>query len=327
MTNTDRRDKSPSESTLSQLCSLVIAMKTPFEDLAEFIEDKSYEACDKGQIDKVVHQLRRLAEFFERMENKNEENCRDLADVYILIGEIYQCHEQFSDSVEWFKRATVVNDRYALPYHSLAVSFLRLRDLAGAAKSLEQEISLAPGNYYSYLMLADVYESQGEHDKSEEKLNKLLERDPNNVQALHRIIVHCEQEHPELEVELLRRRLISVRRNFNKVETAIWVYHMCRMKRYSEALQYLASRENESPDISIVHLLKAHIYGEMRQFTKKKSELVKFKSKNDGNDSYMGAKLKEFGDVFGEKAVARLSKRLTISHHGMAHEATPGLVG
>lgn len=306
------------KATLAQLCQLVTGYKAPFEDTAEFIEDRAYELCEKKQLDKAIKHLEELASFFERMPDKNEENCRDLSDVYILAGEIHQCHDQFAQSIEWFRKAVVVNDRYSLPFHSLAVSYIKLGDTVNAVRSLEQEIQLAPGNYFSYLMLADLYEARGLVPKVAGVLNRLLERDPDNVIALHRIITEYEHDNPELDVELLRRRLICVDRVLNKRELVIWTFHMCREGKFNEALALLSSREAESPDVSLIHLLKAHIYGETRQFTKKRMELSRFKVKNNGNEVFMQGKLKEFGDVFGEPAVVKLHKRLTISHHPVA---------
>jgi tetratricopeptide (TPR) repeat protein len=313
MPTRQRQEKPIEERTLGQLCNLVIGYKYAFEDLAEFIEDKAFGECDSKRLDKAVHHLGRVAEFFELMENKNEENCRDLVDIYILIGEIYQCDSRFDDSIEWFRKAIVANDRHPSSFHCLATSYIHLGDLGNAARSLEQEIHLAPGNYYSYLLLADLYEQLGDEAKTEETVNRLLDRDPDNIQALHKIYVHYRQAHPEADVELLQRRIISAQRDLNKVETIIWTYHMCREGRLDDALNRLTVKEDESPDLTIVHLLKAYIYGVQKQYSRKRAELTKFKNKNSGKGAFMSNKLKEFEDVFGEKAAARLIKRLTIS--------------
>ena len=81
--------------------------------------------------------------------DKNDENSRDLADVYILIGEICQYVNKFRESVEWFKKAAVVADRYAVPFHNLPAAYMELGDRESAVRSLEQEIFLEPGNYFS----------------------------------------------------------------------------------------------------------------------------------------------------------------------------------
>jgi len=47
------------------------------------------------------------------------------------------------------------------PTHNLATAFIELGDNASAIRSLEQEISLEPGNYFSALRLADLYETAG----------------------------------------------------------------------------------------------------------------------------------------------------------------------
>ena len=57
-------------------------------------------------------------------------------------------------------KAVVVDDRYDVPYHSLAISCLNMGQTERAIRSLEQEIAVAPGNYYSYLLLADIFEKR-----------------------------------------------------------------------------------------------------------------------------------------------------------------------
>jgi len=299
--------------TLQQLCSRVIRYESPFEDVEELIENNAYAACDQGGFDAALRQLRRLAAFFERMKNKNEEQVRDLVDIYVFIGEMFQCYEKFDESIEWFRKAVAACDLRPEPYHSLATTYLKLNDTADAVKCLEQEVQLAPGNYFSYLTLADLYESQGQQEKAEGALRRLLERDPGNIQGLHRLIRHFERVDPRADVELLRRRIITAGRDLNKVELIIWTYHMVRLKRYKDALKYLTTLEDQSPEVTIVHLLKAYVYGEIDDYAKKRLELAKLKSKNDGREIFVINKLREFEDVFGMEAVQRLSARLVIA--------------
>ena len=131
-----------------------------------------------GKCDEVIEQLTRLCTFFENMEEKNEEVVRDLSDVYLLTGEFCQVGERFSDSVEWFKKAIVVDDNYDVPYHSLSSSYLNLGETSLAIKSLEQEIQVAPGNYYSYLLLADLYEKQERYEQVTARFAKGKKKSP-----------------------------------------------------------------------------------------------------------------------------------------------------
>ena len=82
--------------SIKKLCDLVTSYAYPYEDMAELIEDKSYEECLAGNGQEVIEELQKVCTFFEEMENKNEENTRDLADVYLLIGEFCQVMERFS---------------------------------------------------------------------------------------------------------------------------------------------------------------------------------------------------------------------------------------
>lgn len=303
----------PTRCSLKKLCELVSNYSYPYEDLVELIEDKGYEECMEGNDKEVIRELTRLSTFFENIKNKNEENTRDLADVYLLTGEFCQCSDRVKDSISWFKKAIVVDDSYDVPYHSLATAFISLGETEKAIKSLEQEINVAPGNYFTYLLLADLYKKLGKNDEVEEVLRSLLSRDSDNIHALHKLICFYEERNPELDMELLRHRLINADKELIKLDLVIWTYHMCREGRYEEAIAFLNKREGEAPGISITHILKAYIYGCMRQYVNKRNELERFKKLNRGREEFMRSKVEEFCKIFGENACSRIKKRLAIT--------------
>lgn len=302
-----------SRCSFRKLCELVMTFSYPYEDLAEYIEDKGYEECNKGNADTVLDELAKLSHFFEGMEKKNEENVRDMSDIYLLAGEFCQCIERFEESIPWFKKAIIVDDVYDVPYHSLAFSYLKLDQTEEATKCLEQEIKVAPGNYYTYLLLSDLYEKLENYNGIEIVLRNLLSRDSDNIQGLHKLICFYERHNPELEVEFLRRRLINADKDLINLDLIIWTFHMCEAKRYDEAIRYLDERENESIGISITHLLKAHIYGILRQFVQKRNELQEFRKLNHGREEFMRTKLDEFSKVFSSKAGANLERKLSVT--------------
>ncbi|MBN1575118.1 MAG: tetratricopeptide repeat protein [Chitinispirillaceae bacterium] len=298
--------------TLSRLCDLVAGSKQPYEDVAEQIEDRAYELCEAGNLDKVVQRLGRVAHFFEHLVNKNEEQCRDLADVYLLIGQIYQYAGGFAESISWFTRSAVVDDRYPAPFHSMADSYSQLHESDNAIKSLEQEIVLAPGNYYSYLLLADLYESDGRNSDVETCLQRLLERDPENIQGLHRIIRHYEFTAPSIDTTLMKRRLLGVSKQFNRTEAVIRCYYLCREGKYIEVIDFLEKRRREADGGMVASLIKAYVYGEMHQFSRRRQVLTEFKLQHHAHREAIEAKLREFGAVFGEKASTSLQKILLL---------------
>jgi len=304
--------------SLAQLCESVTSLSIAYEDVSEFIENRTYALCVEGKCSAAIGKLAKVAEFFEKMENKNEENCRDLADIYILIGEVSSYVGNYKESIDWFRKASVVFDQYALPYHNLATSFIALGDIPAAIRSLEQEIALEPGNYFSRLRLADLYEQQGETEKEEECLKQLLARNPDNIQALHKLIMHYGGSQPNVDVELLRKRLIGIKKTLNEIEMVITTYHLCQDNLLSEALDFLEARIVENPAMTVLHLLRAFVFGEMHQFGRKRKELTEFKQQCHGKTEFMRTKLDEFEHVFGKKAVTRLGKILAVSNPNVA---------
>ena len=301
------------KSTLVDMCNKIVSLEMPFEDASSLIEDRTYALCVGDSCDLAIAQLERLTAFFEGMKDKNEENCRDLADIYILIGEVEQYIGKFSESIGWFRKAAIAFDRSALPYHNLATSYCELGDMHNAIKSLIQEIELEPGNYYSRLRLADLYEQQGDVDKEDKCLNELLERDPHNIQALHKLIVQYEKHRPQVGVQLLRKRLVAVIKNFSEMEIVIRVYHLLCEKQQGESLEFVNAQIVANPAMTILYLLRAFIFGELHQFSRKRTELAEFKQHCLGKKEFMQSKLDEFEHVFGKKAVVRLGKILIVS--------------
>ncbi|HEX3020617.1 MAG TPA: hypothetical protein VHP36_09950 [Chitinispirillaceae bacterium] len=295
---------------LSELCKMVTSCAYSYEDLAEKIEDKAYEECEQGKAQNALKKLIKITVFFEKLKFKNEEIARDLADVYLLIGQIHQYSGNLEESISWFSKAIVVDDRYSVPYHSCAVSNLKLGRNADAIRCLEQEIFLSPGNYYSYILLSDIYKDQQMQNMVENTLKRLLERDPNNIQGLHRLIRYYEQSDPTVEVQLLRRRLLGSKSQFNHVEMMIRCYHLCREKRYKDVLEFI---DSWSAEVTIIYLIRAHVFAEMRQFTRKRLELAEFIKRNHGKEEIMMAKLQEFGLIFGKNAEKQLIHKLDFT--------------
>jgi len=298
--------------TLRELCGKVLSLSVPYDDVAEQIEDLAYLEYGQGGLENAVGQLEGLTHFFEGLRNKNEEVSRDLAQVYLLIGQIYQYAGMFEESIDWIKKSIVVDDMDPVAYHCLAHSFSSIGDESMAVKSLEQEITVAPGNYYTYLLLADMHEKSGSQEKFEAVLRRLLERNPDNIQGLHKLIRHCERDPEHTDVELLRHRLLERSEGLSRIEAVIRAYHLMQSERTEEAAGFLAEWSLRSPDVSIIHLANAHIYGHTHQYYRKRDELSIFKRKNHGREDVMEIKLAEFATVFGDDAADRLRQRLKV---------------
>lgn len=299
--------------SLIHLCDLVVALERPYEDLAELIEDKVFELCEPGKIALALQELSRVVAFFEQLEEKNEEHCRDLADVYLLIGQIYQFASQFAESIPWFSKAAIVDDRYPAPFHSLATSYTQMHEYSNAVKSLEQEISLAPGNYYSYLLLVDIYERDGRCDDVEQCLKRLLERDPENIQGLHRLIRYYEQSSQSIDTSLLERRLMQAHKTFNRMEAVIRAYYLCKEEKFKEVLEFLDTWQRDAREVTIIYLVQAHVFSHQRLYAKRRQVLRQFKEHNHGREVVMRSKLHEFALVFGGDAASNLTSLLLFS--------------
>ncbi len=209
---------------LARLCDEIITMQQAYTDIREKIHSHAWRLARENKPQTATRQLERMVDFFGSIEDKNEEITDDLADVCILIGEIYREALVFQESIEWLQTAIAINDRNSEPYRCLAGSYEGVGDIERAARCREQEIILNPGNYFAYLHLASLYEQNGDIDQAIRALNTLTERDPTNTHALHRLIsIHCKEG---TSVQLLRRRLVTSGRIHTNSEFTIWTLHM-----------------------------------------------------------------------------------------------------
>ncbi len=305
-----KKKKNPEDCGLAELCNFVVTMKYAYEDVSEYIEERAYEMVQSDELQKAVDQIRHIALAFEAMEYKNDENCRDLADVYILLGELYQCAGKYNESLSWFEKAILVDDRYDVPYHRMAGSYRALNQPAKAIRCIKQEIRIQPGNYFSYLLLADLYREIGDYEGFESILEELLERDQGNVSALHRLITHYEETNPKVDVEFLRRRLITTDTPLEKQDLLIWVYHMSRKERYGEALRELETQVNEGWNDGIQHLMSAHLLFESDDADRARAALADFVALCGERKDTVRRKLEQFEHVFGTESAARIRRFL-----------------
>ncbi|MBD3320764.1 MAG: tetratricopeptide repeat protein [Chitinivibrionales bacterium] len=291
---------------LEELCNSVINFSRPFEDVKELIEEKAFEAIENDLSENALRHLQRLASFFEELENKNDEICSDQAQVYSLIGEILHYTNKFSESIHWFRKSVVVDDRNAAFYAGLAASYEKLGDTDRAIRSLEQEIRLNPGDYSPYLHLADIYDRLENYEKASECLEKLLERDPDNIQALHKLICYHQTHLPNANVEFLRRRLLSCHKELAKTDLVIWTFHICCERKYNYAIRILSAKEFEQSSDPMVNLLKAYVYYEQGKQDEQMDELSEFARKNRRKKTAMQVQYDQFMTVFGELALSKI---------------------
>ena len=179
--------------SLSELCQFIIDEEYAYDDLAEVIEKKASYSIDSSDVENTVKHLSDLADHLQYMEGKSDETIRDLCDIYLLIGDVLYATNHFEECVQWYEKGSLIDDRFDVPLHSLGMGYLALGKIDLALKSFKQELKVAPGNYFTYFIMVDIYEYRGELQLVEELLNALLERDHNNVMAMHRLITFFEK--------------------------------------------------------------------------------------------------------------------------------------
>jgi tetratricopeptide (TPR) repeat protein len=297
-----------------QLCENVMCGNIAFGDIREPLENSTFEMCSNNNCAEALQTIERLVDYYESMSNRSIADDKNLASVLLIIGEINQYNGNYAESIPCFDKAIAYDHKNTALYHFRAESYLQINDIHMAIESFRQEIALEPGNYFSILRLADLYKQLNDIGKEEECLDRILERNPDNIIALHRLIRLYEEYHPEVDVELLRRRLLAVHRDYNEIEMVIRTYHLCRENKLADALAFVNEQLEQTPAITMLYLLNAHICGLTRSIADKRSALLEFKKSCNNKVPFMDNKLEEFAYVFGGKPMLRLTKILGLTH-------------
>lgn len=291
-------------------CKTISNNDKTYEEISDLLEDYAYSACIEGNGKNVLDELNRLSRYYQRRKSLDVESIRDLADIFLLAGEVSAFLGDETESIELFRKAAFTDENYDRAQHSLAMAYSQIGDVKSATICLEREIFVSPGNYFSYLILADMYEKLKENKNVETILKKLLDRDTDNIRALHKLIMHYEKVDPKLNIQLLRSRIINSSPELIKHDLLIWVYHMLKNELANEAVEMLVILENEYPGISLINLLKAHVFGSLKLFSKKRRELEEFKRQNYGRSEFMKNKIDEFEKIFGKIEADKIRKKL-----------------
>lgn len=297
---------------LSRLCLKVTSGECEYDEYSEYIADAAYSAAVDGFAEDAMEQLFQLARYYEKRRSQDIESIRDHADIALLAGEISLYVGEITEAISWYKQAAQIDENYDLPYHCLGSAYIELNEYKAACNAFEREIHISPGNYYTYLTLAGLYDDLNENKNVEVILKSLLERDTENIQALHNLILHYQNFHSELDIGLLRARIINANRSAVKLDLFIWTYHMLEDGNLDEALEYLEDLERDYPGISITPLLKGYIYGKQRLFIKRKQALLNFRKLNFGRLEFMKTKIEEFSKIFGESETGLIKKSLHL---------------
>jgi len=294
------------------LINRVITGREAYSDLAEYIETRAYEEWKRGKFEAAIKELQKITTFLENLGNKNEENTQDLSEVYLLIGQLYQYAEWFGESIDWFSKSVLADDGNSLPYHCMAVSYLKTYNYQNAIRCFEQELAIDEGNYFTYLKLSELYDREGKPEQSEESLKRLLTRDPENMQGLHRLIRHYEKYNPSIDVTLLRKRLLGITAKHTWTNAVIRAYHLCAEKRHAEALDFLTKWQcdnngNASP---VTHLVKMALYDVLKNDRDLKQEAAAFIGECRMRQQVMHEHFEEFVALFGESFAAHVKQKL-----------------
>lgn len=106
------------------------------------------------------------------------------SDNAVVVGSWYASHQQFECAADTFREALKKDPKSAQLHYLNGLALLALRRTDQAQTEVEESARLDPGVIKPHLLLASIYEEQGEKQSAEDQWHSALRIDPNSEPAL-----------------------------------------------------------------------------------------------------------------------------------------------
>ncbi len=162
---------------------------------------------ENGVVDEKMGNIREAAQFYQGALDSNADNVR----ARTSLGRIYALSGGSDQALAIVKPGLEKHPDDAGLLTVRAAARIQLKDEAGALADAERAVQLAPNNEDAVAVLAGIYKSQGQIDKSREVLQDAIKRLPSTVElrlALAQLYAASGQE-PQVEallIDLVRLR-------------------------------------------------------------------------------------------------------------------------
>lgn len=183
---------------------------------------------------------------------------------------------EFAAALPYFEDVLTINPNISHAHHNIGLARAYRREHERAIESFTRTVELSAGFFEAYLDIAQSYQSLGKHTEALEWLNKLLERDPQNIHAYNmKGISHSGQNQPDQAIHAYEQALgLTSGVNSilaNLVKACMLAHDWDRLERYLEQLSELTARElargvpvSKTPFTS---LLTSQQFDEIREHT------------------------------------------------------------
>jgi tetratricopeptide (TPR) repeat protein len=112
----------------------------------------------------------------EELSNKNDRQTSLMAERQMLEGLKYDALDNYSAAIENFQRALKINPKSSGIHYKLAETYFKAKRPNEAIGYAEKAIELEDDNKYYYLLLAKLYESQGQYNEAAKTYEKLFSK-------------------------------------------------------------------------------------------------------------------------------------------------------
>ena len=111
----------------------------------------------------------------------------DDPEAHYSLGMVYAQQDQLRPAADLLKQAIALRPGYIEAINNLGIVYVRLQQLDDASRQFKTGINLAPDSDQAYLNLARLYALQGDMSSARQTVQDLLQRQPQNPNALKAI--------------------------------------------------------------------------------------------------------------------------------------------
>ncbi len=143
---------------LAEMCSVLAEGNVECPDVRTALCDLAFATAAHFGAEETVRILSTAEASLSARGGKHANELDAIYGICLLAGEVLHDAGQWGESRRWLEKAVCANASGAEAFHDLAINAIAMGDSDSAIRALENEIAVAPGNYYAYTLLASLYE-------------------------------------------------------------------------------------------------------------------------------------------------------------------------
>lgn len=184
----------------------------------------------------------------------------------LQIGYLYRQEGNIERAIEVLQRAVKNGGRSVEAYYYLSAFLGEDNRLAAAGQAVRQGIENFPQETQLHYQLGVIYERMDDRQQALGEMEKVLEIEPKDADALNFIAYHYAELGENLDQALIQAQQALEQKQTSYIyDTLGWIYY--RMQRFDAALEYLEKAISLDPDDPLIQEHMGDVYASLQRWS------------------------------------------------------------